>query len=271
MKIAYKGFDRDLKCRGEQFTVGEIYSKNLEIKNPKTCSSDGYHYCNKLEDVFSHYVDNGSNRFCEIEVLGAYTDAGDKSTTTSFKVLREISRLELNQIQAEKHTTIIESKLNLDIVKEIQERYPMFHVGGSVGLFLHGVRLKRWLGRNSSDLDMISPYFVLVENPEGEDGVVEHLDGKASGNDFDETFLYDRVKVDYKIDPKQRYEIIEYKGFKYKVSSLLTIFEAKMRYALNGQTKHKSDVMEIINAGLVPKSTGTEVVKKVQAGDDLPF
>lgn len=270
MKIAYKGFDKDLKCRGEQFTVGEIYSKNLEVKNPKTCSSDGYHYCNKLEDVFNHYADNNSNRFCEIQILGAYTDEKDKSVTTSFRILREISRYELNQMQLETQTAKIESRLHLDTVKEIQERYPMFHVGGSVGLFLHGVRLKRWLGKNSSDLDMVSPYFVLVENPEGEDGVVEHLDGKASANDFDETFIYDGVKVDYKIDPKQRYEIIEYKGFKYKVSPLLTIFEAKMRYALNGQTKHKKDVMEIISAGLVPKPTEA-ISKKEQDNTGLSF
>jgi len=268
MKIAYKGFDKDLKCRGEQFAIGEVYSKNLEIKNPRTCTADGYHYCNKLEDVFDHYSDNNSNRFCEIQILGTYTDEKDKSVTTSFKILKEISRYELTQKQTEKHITKIESRLRLDIVKEIQERYPMFHVGGSVGLFLHGVRLKRWIDKNSSDLDMISPYFVLVEDPEGEEGIVQHLDGKASANDFDETFIYDGVKVDYKIDPKQRYEIIEYKGFKYKVSNLLTIFEAKMRYALNGQAKHKNDIMEIISAGLAPRPTVATNKKEQQI---LPF
>lgn len=55
------------------------------------------------------------------------------------------------------------------------------------------------------------------------------------------------IKVDYRIDPKQRYEIIEYDGFKFKVSNLLTILEAKMRYAMlpNGK-KHKSDLEEMV-------------------------
>ena len=123
----------------------------------------------------------------------------------------------------------------------------MFHDGGSAGLFLHGARLKRWKDKDKSDLDLVSPYFVLVEGQEGAE--VEQLDSKASANDFDETFLYDGVKVDYRIDPKQRYEYIEYRGFKYKVSPLFTILEAKMRYALNGQKKHKDDLLELLKAG----------------------
>lgn len=258
MKIAYKGFDKDLKCRGEQFTLGEVYSKNVDLKNPKLCTADGYHYCNELKHVFEHYPNRQGNRFCEIQILGAYTDdiTGNKSTTTSFRILREISLWELRSLELTAATSAMEKNLNLETVAEIQQRYPMFHVGGSVGLFLHGVRLQRWTKGTSSrsDLDMVSPYFVLVEDPEGQDGVVDHLDGKASGNDFDETFLYDGVKVDYKIDPKQRYEIIEYRGTKYKVSPLLTILEAKMRYALNGQHKHKNDITEMIKAGFISDS-----------------
>ena len=59
--------------------------------------------------------------------------------------------------------------------------------------------------------------------------------------------LIGNTKVDLRIDPKQRYEIIEHDGFKFKVSNLLTILEAKMRYALlpNGG-KHKKDLLEMI-------------------------
>lgn len=267
MKIAYKGFDKNLKCRGEQFQVGEIYSKNVDLKTPKLCTSDGYHYCNKLQDVYNHYSNvYGENRFCEIQVLGAFTDDSDKSITTSFRILRELSKHDLMLADLEKNTERMEKNLQLETLKEIQERYPMFHVGGSVGLFLHGARLKRWASRDSSDLDLVSPYFVLVEDPEGEEDVVSQLDAKASGNDFDETFLYDGVKVDYKIDPKQRYEYIEYKGFKYKVSPLFIILEAKMRYALNGQRKHKDDLTELMSAGFVK---GLKEKKKETNDDDI--
>ncbi len=242
--IAYKGFDKNLQCRKEQFVVGQTYTKP-EKEKPRLCSDDGYHYCKELTQVFKHYSNDGSNRFCEIEVLGNFTDDNDKSITTSFKILRELSSEEINK-------GIYESNLNLDLVKEIQKKFPMFHVGGSVGLFLHGVRLKRWRDNSSSDIDMVSPYFVLPEGSINLDGdendkgdEIVYLDAKASGNDFDETFMIGSIKVDYKIDPKQRYEIIEYDGFKFKVSPLITILDAKMKYALNGQQKHVEDMREM--------------------------
>lgn len=245
MKIGYKGFDKDLKCRNEQFAVGGIYTKPEKDK-PRLCSDDGYHYCDKLDQVFSHYSNKGSNRFCEIEILGNFSDDYDKSKsiTTSFKIIREIT-LEIDTLACERN-------LNLDLVQKIQTKYPLLHVGGSTALFLHGVRLKRWASK-SSDLDFVSPYFFMFEAEEEwkEDNgdIFTHMDAKASGNDFDETFIIGQTKIDYKIDPKQRYEIIEYKGFKYKVSTVEIILEAKARYALNGQTKHKEDLREIAKAG----------------------
>jgi hypothetical protein len=244
MKIGYKGLNHDMystQGRGEsiQYVIGQTYSKQ-DIQNPKICSGDGYHYCNKLIDVFKHYPNDGRNRFFKIEVLGNYTDSGDKSITTSFKLLEEIDENLVNDIHLNEY-------FNINLLKEIQTKYPMFHVGGSVGLFLHGVRLKRWKGSAmNSDFDLVSPYFVLPEN-NGDVFEVEYIDTKSSSNDFDETFLVDDVKVDLRIDPKQKYEIIEYDGFKFKVSNLLTIVEAKLKYALlpNG-TKHKKDLEEMI-------------------------
>ena len=245
MKIGYKGFNKDLKCRDDQFVIGQTYTKP-EKESLKLCSADGYHYCNTLSDVFNHYpLGSTENRFCEIEVLGNFKDensSSPKSITTSFRIVREIPKDELLQKE-------MESNLNLDLIKDIQTQYPMFHVGGSAGLFLHGIRLKRWSSRTShSDIDLVAPYFVLPDGKIG-DNDIEYLDAKASGNDFDETFIVDGVKVDYRIDPKQRYELIEYNGYKYKVSNVLTILEAKLKYALtpNGQ-KHKHDILEMIGA-----------------------
>ncbi len=247
MKIGYKGFSKDMKTisglKTEDITyqIGEVYTKEPK-ENPRVCTSDGYHYCDKLENVFDYYPMNGDNRYFEIEVLGNFTDEHNKtkSIATSFKLLRELPKEELENKR-------LKEKLNLDIVKEIQIKYPMLHVGGSVGLFLHGVRLKRWFNKHKSDIDMVSPYFIL---PEGEidEEPITYLDAKASGNDFDETFMIGNdIKVDYRIDNKQRYEIITFDGFDYKVSPLLTILEAKMRYALmkNGH-KHKADLIEMV-------------------------
>ena len=44
-------------------------------------------------------------------------------------------------------------QLKLDFLREFQSNYPKSHVGGSIGLMLHGVDLKRDL--NLSDLDIV--------------------------------------------------------------------------------------------------------------------
>lgn len=244
MKIGYKGLSKDMVPslgHGEkiQYVIGETYSKP-EKDNPRLCSNEGFHYCNELKQVFEHYPDNGNNRFFKIEVLGKFTDSSDKSITTSFKLLEEIPLTEVERITLDEY-------FDINLLKEIQTKYPMFHVGGSAGLYLHGVRLDRWKRKSSSsDFDMITPYFVLPEGKIDDEEIV-YLDAKASANDFDETFLVGGTKIDLRIDPKQRYEIIEYDGFRFKVSNLMTILEAKMRYALTPfGGKHKKDLLEMV-------------------------
>jgi hypothetical protein len=249
-QMGYIGLDKEMKSSlsptsVEVFEIGKVYYKDNK-ENPKLCSTDGYHYCQELEDVFKHYKNNGENRFFKIEVLGNFTHglgSNKKSITTCFRLVSEITKEELEKIQAVKETADLESKFNLKEVRFLQEQNPYCHVGGSVALWLHGLSLKRWKS-GSSDLDMVVPFFFQWSKSTEMD--IDYKDAKASGNDFDETFILNSIKVDVKIDNAQRYEIIEKNGFKYKVSSLETILEAKLRYSMNGQTKHKEDIRELL-------------------------
>jgi hypothetical protein len=235
MKKGYKGFDKNLKCRGEQFQLETIYSKNNGKLSPKLCSSDGYHYCNTLEEVFNHYPSGRDNRYCEIEILGPYTDDSDKSITTAFKIIRELSSNEIEMAVENK-------KYHLDTLKRLQKKYPMFIVGGSTALYLHGIKLDRTPG----DFDFVSPYFVLPETDKELGLDMDFVGEKSSGNDFDVTFSCNGKKIDYKIDPKARYEMITHNGHQYKVSPLLTILEAKIRYGMAGNSKHINDIKYMI-------------------------
>lgn len=203
----------------------------------------------------------------KIEVLGNFTKGGPiqgyKNITTSFRIIRELGKEERDQITAKENIEKAKElkqealkrmphNLNLWAVKELQTKYPMSHVGGSAAMFLHGVRLERWGKTQSSDLDIIFPYYVLIEgqtSTKDDENEIEVRKATKSGNDFDECFLYtsgkETVKIDIRVDPKQQYEIIEYEGFKYKVSKLETILAAKLKYAMNGQTKHMNDIYEI--------------------------
>lgn len=60
---AYKGFDKDLKCRGFQYEIGKDY----ETDKADLCHS-GFHACEFPMDVFSYYAP-GESRFCEVDLL----------------------------------------------------------------------------------------------------------------------------------------------------------------------------------------------------------
>ena len=61
----YKGFNKNLKCRGYQFEIGKTY----EEKEKPECCNNGFHFCEYPLDVFSYYAPSES-RFCEVEALG---------------------------------------------------------------------------------------------------------------------------------------------------------------------------------------------------------
>ena len=60
--IAYKGFDRDFKCRGFQYEVGKTYEMDGNI----ACCRRGFHACESPMEVFGYY-DMLTSRFAEVE------------------------------------------------------------------------------------------------------------------------------------------------------------------------------------------------------------
>jgi len=132
----------------------------------------------------------------------------------------------------------------LDIVKLIQQDYPTSIIGGSVALFLHGVRLDRWKTAYS-DIDIILPYYIPFEKlSNGAEFTVEE-DNSPSMSDFTDRFVLwsnsNPIKIDICIEPKAKWKYIEYEGFRYKVNNLENIWEAKIRY---GKRKHIQDLEE---------------------------
>ena len=96
--IGYKGFDRNLSCKGYQFEVGKTYEEDVD---PKTVRC-GFHFCTEPFGVLNHYPKGRGNRYCIVEALGKVsTDASldTKASTNILKIIREISEEELYQIQ----------------------------------------------------------------------------------------------------------------------------------------------------------------------------
>lgn len=85
----YKGFDKDLCCRGFQYEVGKEY----KTENASLCDC-GFHFCENPLDVLSYYppADGVLNRFAEIQAAGldAETAADSKRAATQIKIHAEI-------------------------------------------------------------------------------------------------------------------------------------------------------------------------------------
>jgi hypothetical protein len=89
----YKGFDKDLKCRGFQYEIGKIY----EMPEMPSICEQGFHFCEKITNVHGYY-NLGDSRICEIEALGEIAEDGNKSATNRIQIIRELSREEIRNI-----------------------------------------------------------------------------------------------------------------------------------------------------------------------------
>ena len=84
--IAYKGMDKDMKCRGFQYEVGKEY----ETDDAVACET-GFHACEYPLDVFGYYAPAGS-RFFMVEQSGKISkhDEDSKVASTKIKIGAEI-------------------------------------------------------------------------------------------------------------------------------------------------------------------------------------
>ncbi len=89
--IGYKGFDKDLKCKGFQYRVGETYKFDGEIK---ICER-GFHFCDIPTAVFEYYSPADSH-FALVEATGSIADDGKhKFCTDEIKIVKELTLAEM--------------------------------------------------------------------------------------------------------------------------------------------------------------------------------
>lgn len=87
--IAYKGFDKNLCCRGFQYEVGKEYEHTGDV----VCRESGFHACTNPFDVLGYYLPHEGSRFCEVEQSGVIklSDTDSIRSSSKIRIIREIS------------------------------------------------------------------------------------------------------------------------------------------------------------------------------------
>ena len=78
---SYKGFDKDLKCRGFQYEIGKEY----EETEAKACEK-GFHACEMPIEVLGYYPPGSGSRYCLVEQSGDISKHSDDSKIASSKI-----------------------------------------------------------------------------------------------------------------------------------------------------------------------------------------
>ena len=81
----YKGFDKDLKCRGFQYEIGKEYEEDAA----DICHK-GFHACENPMDVFGYY-NPADSRYCEVDLdTNEQTEEDSKRVGKKIKIETEI-------------------------------------------------------------------------------------------------------------------------------------------------------------------------------------
>ena len=78
---AYKGFNKDMTCRGFQFEEGKTYEHDGEVK---LCES-GFHACEDPLDIFEYY-DPANSEFHEVELDGVSNERRNDTKVAAKKI-----------------------------------------------------------------------------------------------------------------------------------------------------------------------------------------
>ena len=135
--FGYKGFDKNLKCRGFQYEIGKTFEEDAE---PKYCER-GLHFCELPLDVLNYYdyspIDG--SRFAKVEALGTIDKREDKVATNKLKVDSELTFWDLFKLQFK----LVFEKVETSTTKVLTSGYKA--ISSSLGLKARAKANKGWI------------------------------------------------------------------------------------------------------------------------------
>ena len=85
----YKGFDKNLQCRGKQYEIGQEY-----VEDKAEICQVGLHSCLNPLDVLNYYPLKDGNKYAEVEIGGDISqkeNEDSKISSTKLKIIAQIS------------------------------------------------------------------------------------------------------------------------------------------------------------------------------------
>jgi len=135
----------------------------------------------------------------------------------------------------------------LEIYKSIESVHPGCHIGGSIGLFLHGIDLGRTFIDSDIDICSFKPNgkeFKDLQKRYSETGLASStdMDEVTYRSEIEENGVEKKIKIEYKYDRTQNFKVVEYKGVTYRVTLPQMILGWKVLFACRGSKKHRADL-----------------------------
>ena len=159
--IAYKGFDRNFKCRDFQYEVGKEYEINGEIE----CCKRGFHACKSPMEVWDHY-DMLNSRFAEVEQSGKIEEEENSTKVCSscIKIKAELKLTDIINIGIEWLKDITSpSKIKADCVNDNKEsRKQIGSSGYSAKIGSSGYSAKIGSSGDSAQIDSVGEDSVIM-------------------------------------------------------------------------------------------------------------
>lgn len=242
----------DVKGITTEFTILIEISEYVYNNDFKTINSLKEHYETLFKDKHSKYFEELEHKkLIEEEVQ---------------KRLKEEKQKELDiLLEIEKK---YKENFRLELVKEFLKANPLAIVVGSLALFLRGVRLKRFESY-IHDIDIVLPYYSQFEG--NEEVKIKDIKDENSGSNFDiqkiVSYGENDIIIEAAIDPKTKWEYIEYDGFKFKVGLLEEIWKYKLKY---NRPKDREDLKEICSMAPKLEEIPSKIENEIEI-EDLPW
>ena len=105
----FKGFDKNMQCRGFQFEIGKTYRHE---GNVEACNS-GFHSCEYPLDIFAYYPPSDENQYAEV-IAGGDIGTYDEDSKIASGEIQIVKLLSLSDLVAESVAATLSKITNTD-------------------------------------------------------------------------------------------------------------------------------------------------------------